>query len=481
MSSIYKAVHPVCTTGCNRMSSAYLSRRRALQALAVSMGGVLSGCSVFQDERHSPTSHPIGPTSENPEVRTRTRPLPSQLEEQYETIVNVVDAGADNTGRRPINNILEAEYGDDTLLYFPSGEYVLDDIFDIERLSNLALIGDGAKIRPPQGYTGYLFSLGSRSGARDLWVEGIDFDFTAPNTGARPIHATVEDGLLVRDVAVYGRQDVNYDCMRFDITTETGSGHVERLRLPDGGNAKYMNTGIYVGQKSVGTLSFVDCEVAGWPDNGLYASPARGPVHVLGGHYENNGIAGVRVSGDSRVRNVTVRCDSTRSGLENMRGIRLRAGRDIVVENVRVEMQAVTESDGAIVMAEWFEDGVVKNSVIRTDADRVPALLAKRPTPKVANTLSQSGSRNINVGNVRVTGRAAQEAAINISNRDNCVLQDICITQRGPRRNGIRVSDSTGNILQNTAVDVTGDPLVLNNATARCKQFWTQNVAKGCK
>jgi len=75
-----------------------------------------------------------------------------------------------------------------------------------------------------------------------------------------------------------------------------------------------------------GEIRFVDCHVAGFPDNGLYASPAPGVVTVSGGRYANNGIANVRVSDGSEVRGVHVICDEARDGVQNMRGIRLREG-----------------------------------------------------------------------------------------------------------------------------------------------------------
>lgn len=42
--------------------------------------------------------------------------------------------------------------------------------------------------------------------------------------------------------------------------------------------------------------------MANFPDNGVYASQAEGPVHVVGGRYENNDVSNVRVGGDGVVR-----------------------------------------------------------------------------------------------------------------------------------------------------------------------------------
>jgi hypothetical protein len=307
----------------------------------------------------------------------------------------------------------------------------------------------------------------------DFRFQGIDFDVTADRTGIRPLHCDVDDGLLVRDVTVHGRQDVDQDSMRFDVTSEDGTGRVERLRLPHGGSTEFTNTGVYVGESSVGELSFVDCEIRGWPDNGLYASPARGPVRVIGGHYADNGIAGIRVSGDSVVKNVRVTCDSTREGLENMRGIRLREGGDVLVDDARVEMRSVTGSDGAVTMAEWLQSATVRNSLLRTDADDVPAINAKQPS-------ADARQATLDVENVRVVGTASGEAAITVAGRNACRFARLCVHQDGRQRNGIRLTDSSDHVVAESTIDVTGDPLVLENATARRRGFDTAAALSRC-
>ncbi len=406
------------------------------------------------------------------------RDVPSTLTQQYETVHNVVQLGADHTGTHSVNDVLDAEIGDQTALYFPRGEYRLERGVTASEFRNLALVGNRALVRPPQGFTGSLFEFGMDSDAEGLRFEGIDFDLTAATTGARPIHAAIQDGLLVRDVTVYGRQDVDHDSMRFDVTNTSGSGRVEALRLPDGSVTTYPNTGIYVGEKSVGSLTFVDCHVAGFPDNGLYASPASGNVTVRGGIYANNGIAGVRVSGSSRIEDVRVICDSTRPGLENMRGIRLREGTDVVVTGCTVEMRKVTESDGGITMAEWLEGATIRDTVVRTDANDVPGILAKRPNRRLRR--SRSSDSRIALEDVRVLGRAANETAIAIDNRHGCQFNRVCIDQPGPNRDGITLKNSTEGVLTETVIDVTGEPLVLDDAQARRQRLRIGSFGRNC-
>lgn len=430
----------------------------------------LAGCPGRNrsNDSRSPPGSPGGSGGSTP------RPSLDGLRADYGNVVDVTSVGANADANSAINDVLTDEAADDTALYFPKGEYLLDGPLRIEAFSNLALVGDGAVVRPPQGYDDVMFGLGSHSNAEGLYMDGFTFDLTAKNTGARPIYGKVSDGLLVRNIVVRGRQDVDQDSVRFDVTDPNGQGRVEGLTMPDGGDTRYANTGIYVGEDSTGTLSFVNCRIAGFPDNGLYASPATGAVRVIGGEYSNNGIAGVRVSGDSLVRGVTVRCDSTRSGLENMRGIRLRAGKNVVVEDSTIEMVNVTESDGAITMAEWLEHATVRNTTIRTDADNVPGINAKTPEE------TDGSGPGIELEGIDITGKAAKGAAIAIADRSNCHFEKLCIAQEGDDRDGIQLSDSDSSTLRRSTIAVHGRPLVLENATLERRNVQLRRGARKC-
>lgn len=465
---------------CGRPAKCSPTRRRLLRALAVGSGGSLAGCSWLgaDEDESTPTATP-DEIARSPASGARTRTVPDRLRADYDRTVNVVQAGGDHTGSRPIDDVLADVVGDDTALYFPRGEYRLEATWEVTGFSNLALVGDDALVRPPAGYADTLFDLGTDGASRGLRFEGIDFDVTAPNTGGRPIHGTVTDGLLVRDVTVYGRQDVDHDSMRFDVTAAEGAGRVERVSLPHGGTTNYPNTGIYVGEATTGTLTFAECRVAGFPDNGLYASSARGTVRVVGGHYSNNGIASVRVGSGAEVRDVRVTCDTNRDGLENMRGIRLHDGDDVLVSNAQVEMVNAPSSDGAITMADGLRTATVADTRIRTDADDVPAVRAKRPTGRPAGPPGATTDR-VALRNLAVTGQAADGEAIEIESRNDCVVAEVCIRQEGADRNGIRFENSRGNLLHDVSVDVTGKPLVLDNASAQRRRFRNGSITRGC-
>jgi len=457
------------------------SRRQLLGALAAGIAGGTAGCSFF-DGNDEPTGTPHIETNRDPATGSERTGIPDRLASSYGTVVNIVEAGADHAGREPIDDVLASAIGADTLVYFPQGEYYLETKFKFTRVSDLGLVGDRALLRPPDGFSGTLFVLGSDDGDAGLRFEGIDFDFTAEETGARPLHAAVDDDLLVRNVAVLGRQDVDQDSMRFDVTDEDGTGRVENLRLPDGGDTAFSNTGVYVGEQSVGELSFVNCRIEGFPDNGLYASPATGPVHVEGGYYANNGIASVRVGGESTVRDVRVTCDTDRD-LENMRGIRLRNGGDVLVENARVDMLDVPASDGAITMAEWLTTATIRDSHIRVDADGVPAINAKPLDQEGLASISGENTPTVEIANVTAVGNASDNATIQVDTRNRCLFENLCVHQEGPGRNGLHLIDSEGNVVRDSVLDVTGEPIVLDNASARRSDLSTARGAGagGCR
>jgi hypothetical protein len=440
----------------------------------------MAGCARDSDRRPTATDTTTATTREPSTTtaeRTDTVQTTADRRERYaDRFASVVDFGEFDVAADASESILpflEEHVTDDTLVFFPEGRYLLPDAWEVPGFTNLGFVGDGATIVPRDGFSGYLFTMGTPGHARDLLFDGLTFDFTAPDTGARPIQALVDDGLVVRDVAVRGVQDTGQDMMRFDVTAPHGTGLVERMRLPDGGVSETPTTGCFVGPTSKGTLTFRDCHVAGFPDNGLYASAAQGPVRVVGGTYENNGIANVRVGGDSLVRDVHVRCDEARQGIENMRGIRLRQGANARVENCVVELREVTYSDGAITIAPWLESAVVRDTRIVVDADRVRGIWVKTPVRP-----GHDGPQ-VECRNVHVDGTASGNAAVQVVDRDACVFENLCIRQTGADRDGVYLLRSRDSVVRDAAIAVTGDPLVLEDSTAETFNVRTAGANSG--
>lgn len=432
-----------------------MKRRHLLQTLGTVGTVSLAGCAVRNAPSDTPTET-TGPVNSTP------APTPTPLSEyagRFATIVNLADRGADPTGERSIVDLLRTNAGDDTLLYLPAGTYLMDEILTVREFTNLGIVGDGARIVPEVGSDSILFDLGRAGRASDLLMEGLTFDISEPGTGPRPLSLKVGGESLIRDVSVVGTQDAGWGMVRIDVPDPDGVTTVERMRLPDGSTVSAFTAGIYAGSEHRGELRFVDCTVVGFANNGLYAQPDEGSVVVEGGYFANCGIASLRVGDNSVVRGAHVRCDRAPPDFQNMRGLRLREGDNVLVEDCLIEMLEVTDSDGGLVLAPWLEAATVRNTTIRVDADNIAGIVAKPPhSPPVEES-------SIVFENVRVEGSAATGTAVQILGRDNCRLENVQVVQPGAARNGILFKDTTGAVLTNASISVGGQSIVSDNST----------------
>ncbi len=276
-----------------------------------------------------------------------------QYYDDYRTVVDVTDVGADNSGNESITPVLEELRDDDTLLVFPEGRYYMDEQFRFTGFDNFGLVGQNATLVPANywNFSGpqyRLFRLGiSYRPGNHIRFEGFDIDQTAPNTGIRVIEAFAANRLEVRDITVYGQHDSGtWGPGRFNITEADGTGIVDQFWVPDG--AAWINdtptagerwrgpTG-FVSNMNKGTLQYKHCWLDGFPDNGLYATSKNGTVIVHGGLYKNCNGANVRVGGqNSQIRWPTVEIDSMRPEDRSQRGIRLEDGHGFKIHGAAV-------------------------------------------------------------------------------------------------------------------------------------------------
>lgn len=459
------------------------TRRSLLRGLgATGIGAALAGCgsdppdhtrtrpATAETRSPAPGTSPRTqqPSTEPPADAVHRTPseVAPDLVARYDSVVDLADAGADPTGAVPITAVLRDHLEDDTLLFLPRGRYFLDESIRRSTFSNLAILGDGATIVPAESHADPpLFVLGGLSGATDLHVEGVHFDFSDTDSGPSPLYGLVEDRLRVRDVSVTGASKR----VRLEMMTAAGSGLVERLHLPDGGTADGYPVGCSVTKYNRGTMTFVDCHVSGYPNNGLYASNSRGQVRVLGGSYGNNDISNVRVGDDAVVRNVLVYATEPASSFRNMRGIWVR-GTGARIENCELVFDDVTASDGAIVLESV---ATVRDTHVEIHTDGVTAILGKDPTE--TEGYEDPGDVTTRVEGVTVVGNAATGSAMYVINHDGCVFEDVTVRQPGADRNGFLFYDVADATISASRIDVTGRPIVLNNSTVRTPETSTQS------
>jgi hypothetical protein len=274
----------------------------------------------------------------------------------YETI-NVVEAGADNSGNESITPVLEELRGDNRKLYFPPGEYYMDERFRFTGFDKLWLVGNDATIvpAPADEFNGSqrLFKLGTYYAPGDwLRISGFTFDFRADNTGLRGIQAQVND-CYIHDIDFVGEHDAGtHGPMLVDVVDPSNVGAVDRVSMPDGAawtadtagdgdpKVRWGPTGFIVSPYHRGTLWVRGCEISGFPDNGLYDSGGDGRVVVRGGRFSNSNTANIRLDGHgSTIRDATIVIDDTRDRDINQRGIRLDGGSDCWVDNCEIVLE----------------------------------------------------------------------------------------------------------------------------------------------
>jgi hypothetical protein len=441
-----------------------MNRRAVLSSIGTAALVAVASCGGWNDQTSTTDdSAPAEGTAKPPKSDPSSAQYPESMADKFgfDSVVNVGELGADQTGTHPVNDLLEDNLTDGKMLYLPPGRYRVTDTltFGGDGSDRLGIVGENATIVPPDGYASVLFGFGHPSPLSELVVQGLTFDCTAKDTGVRPFFVSADDRIVARDITVNGEIDVEQDVLRFDVTNESGQAVVRDIHLPDGAVPGTGATGIEVGDKNHGDLRFVDCHVAGFPDNGLYANPPEGSVEVVGGTFLNNGIAGVRIetANESVVRGAHIRCDDASGAGNNMRGIRLRSGESLVVEDCLVELLDVTTSDGAVTFSSELGSATVRNCQIKVDADNINAVRIKEPRGKG----TERGP--FRCENVVISGSAAGAEAIQAANRNGCMFSNVCIHQPGDNRDGLVVENVVGE-LQDSYISVTGNPIHSRNS-----------------
>lgn len=383
--------------------------------------------------------------------------------EDYDRVVNMVEAGADNSGNEPIDDVFAEEKGDDTLLKFPEGTYKANHL-SLWQLNHFAMVGDDATLVPGDNYNRNWIA-GAET--RDLRIENFTIDNTA--SGKAPeIHVSAHDGLVIRDITKRGYHDGGGTAFDFWLLDSTGEGLLERITATDGGKC----VGIYVHEDNAGTMVVRNCNVEYFEDNGLYASHGSGAVKVDGGTYRNNNVSQIRLgSPNSEVIGadmaVTERVPPDKDTI-NMRGIRIADGPGPVkIADCDIDMRA-GEGSGGIVGA--FNGGSfhVRNTRIRVLKDYTTLGSDGARTSwgvyVARSTEGERGKRTFK--NVSITGGGAYRSAMTIRRNAN-EIRDCCINQTGSNRNGITFEDSSNNVVSNTTIDVGDEAIRLRDSSVK--------------
>jgi len=155
--------------------------------------------------------------------------------EHYGSVVDVVDAGADNGGNESITPVIRDVIEDDTLLQFPPGRYYMDEQVRFTDFDNLGLRGNDATLVPAnyhdfEGPQYRLFRFGTTTLPVPTSVSAASVDQTAEDTGIRAFETYASDTLEVRNINVVGRHDSGtWGPGLFVVTDPDGDGLVRGL------------------------------------------------------------------------------------------------------------------------------------------------------------------------------------------------------------------------------------------------------------
>ncbi|WP_137290077.1 hypothetical protein [Natronorubrum halophilum] len=415
---------------------------------------------------------------------------------QYETVIDVVEAGADPEGNESITPVLQANVDDNTLLKFPPGRYYMDEQLRFTGFENVGFVGEDATLVPANYYDFdgpqyRLFRLGtSDNPGRDLRFENFDIDQTAAHTGIRVINAEVEDGLVVRNVTVRGVHDSGtWGPALFNVLDADGQGLVTCFRASDGaahidetpneGSMWRGATGIVVNPNHRGSLVFRNCSLGGFPDNGLYVSSEAGRVDVERGWYQNSGTASIRLNGASgTITDAVAVVNDDPHDSNGQHAIRIDGGDQIEIDGVTVAAPApngdairiMNDVESASITDSQISVGNRPNNGIKIDS-------AAGPTSIENVDIEIDGSANavrilgeeagaVDLEDVRITGDAAGTRLRHAiyCERNGCRFTGLSVDQSGPdKRRGLELRGEDYQV-SDSEFETTHTPIVVNGA-----------------
>ena len=292
------------------------------------------------------------------------------------TVNMVSDAGCDPSGREPCDAKIRAAADDYTLLKFPAGTYKITEKNVVLDKTNLGFLGVGdVRFKVPQRFNDKALVVERGTG---VLFENIDIDLTA--TGATPgLHLAADDNLEVHDVEFIG-QGIHPDSdprSKGDgnpnvtnafspiVRSPDGTGRVTNFVAKNDGLMGAYNTGegrvgVWIGTGTRGTITLKDCQIAEFPNNGMYCSRTPGAVRVEGGNFSNSDVSQVRIGSEgSYVDGATIQVNSATSSspnpddMLNGRGVRLETGAldtaGARVRNCDIVIANAPHSDGGVV------------------------------------------------------------------------------------------------------------------------------------
>lgn len=414
------------------------TRRRVLACLGTGAVASTAGCSRLTDD-----------TEDDPEDSEDEDERPDQERDDRDR-TNIVEAGADDAGGDPINDVLNRVLEDGAEVYFPPGDYVLEPLsFSGD---DWTLVGENATLVVPGSVDGQWLEFGGT----EWTVEGFTVDLTAD--GASPANYLLGSDWVFRNVEFVGqmgRPEAETAFLIQPAVESDATGTVESVIAADGsaGPGEFSNRGLtWFGRNNLGKLTFRDCYFSGWANNTVY-SESSGPLVLENCVFENTNV-GVRIGGGTVVRGCTWIQDGPVpgqlwSGDREARGLWINSNEyipgEILVEGCEFVMTG-PDATSAINAANPLDDVAIRNTRIEQGGDHSAVTLPGDGTTTVRRT--------------SITGDA-EAAAVDLSNRPGTSMRGLCVQQPG---DGVRISDASGCEVVDSTINVTGDAFDFRNA-----------------
>lgn len=380
-------------------------------------------------------------------------------------IVDLVEAGADPTGEEPIDSVVRGSYTGSELFYLPAGTYTLKAPLQITDAERFGFVGQqGATLRTAEefGWSQMAIRAGERTAPlEEIYFKNLDIDLTATqNAHVGGIEAHFARQMDIENVRVSSNVGKWAAGLLTTATNERAFGRVN-MDLSAGSDwvegvdhFRDQPIGILVEDQHAGRLTFEDCIVGSFPNNGIYASQGSGRVDIVGGRYFDSNVSNIRVGSNASVRGATVTVDNSQNNYQNTVGIRVIGSEgNVVVDNVHV---TTTNTSGHAVLL--MNDGPVtltNSRIDRTGHAGGHALHISGSEQEVGKTV---------IDNVTIddeTDASVTEYSMYVARADT-VIRDSTINDDGEGTSGVIIMPDADEItLVRNTIDVPNYPLSL--------------------
>ncbi|SHL60026.1 hypothetical protein [Haladaptatus paucihalophilus] len=378
------------------------SRRRFLAASAATASAALAGCFAGDEtdsNKQTQTPTQTGNQS-NANAGLPTGINPQKYAKHFDKRVNIVKQGADKTGKRAIDDVLEQVIDSNTLIYFPPGRYKLNTNHRHVGLQDLGIIGNNAVLThgTVKAIDGFDVTNGEYHGPAQHFKIGVPdnphkgkfvfggfiADWRGKNEGMQILNHHTDGTSVVENIRQEGIHSLGCQGpFRIDAHGANAKAIVRGVDLRFGGKSyqftintrkersgggtetgrSWATSGITTHPEAKGHLRVQQSLCGGWPDNGFYL--AGGPqqtVEIVNCVAANSHPSNIRISGtDCRIKGCTVVTDSNFDKKEfyfEQRPLRLDGG-TCTVSNTQIKQLLPT--GWSVTVQHAMEKATLKN------------------------------------------------------------------------------------------------------------------------